>query len=424
MYRWILLGALCLVYLFGIGPAFYGFGVVLAPTAEALQATRAQASLGYSVLALALGLTGPLVAISLRRFGSRPTIFVGGLFTAAGAILVATTTSYPLYLIGAGLLMGTGISMQTILPGTTMVTNWFARRRSLAMGIFLTAGGLGGFIAAPAIRALVDATGTYRTGWWAMAVSAIIASIIGVIFARDRPEDMGLEPDGGAVAVSGAPARPPRVYQTPREWQVGAALRTPTFWMIVLTSSIFGLGLQIVNSQLVAHLDGLGVTAAVGASALGTMALVSAISRLIGGPVGDRIEPRYLLGSGLILQLVGALLLISANETIPIYSAVIVFGAGYGVAFVAVPSLVANYFGRQAYSQLYGIRLPVSTVIGAIGPFVAGLAFDMTGSYREVFIGYALLAGAAAILAFVTRPVKGEPDVPVGAAGALAPELA
>lgn len=194
--------------------------------------------------------------------------------------------------------------------------------------------------------------------------------------------------------------------------------------MIVLTSSIFGLGLQIVNSQLVAHLDGLGVTAAVGASALGTMALVSAISRLVGGPVGDRIEPRYLLGGGLILQLVGALLLIGANETVPIYSAVIVFGAGYGVAFVAVPSLVANYFGRQAYSQLYGIRLPVSTVIGAIGPFVAGLAFDMTGSYREVFIGYALLAGAAAIVAFVTRPVKGDPDVPVGAAGALAPELA
>ncbi len=136
---------------------------MLGPTAEALGASGAEASLGYPTLALALGLTGPLVAWQMRRFGSGFTIFIGGLFTASGATLVATTTSYPLYLLGAGVLMGTGVSMQTILPGTTMVTNWFARRRSLAMGIFLTAG------------------------------------VLGLIFARERPEDMGLEPDGGAA---------------------------------------------------------------------------------------------------------------------------------------------------------------------------------------------------------------------------------
>lgn len=417
-YGWILLGALCLIYLLGIGPAFYGFGVVLGPTAEALGASRGQASLGYSILALALGLTGPLVAWSLRRYGSRLTIFVGGLFTAAGAALVATTTSYPLYLLGAGVLMGTGVSMQTILPGTTMVTNWFARRRSLAMGIFLTAGGLGGFIAAPGIRSLMEATGTYRSGWWAMAASALAAGVIGLLFARERPEDMGLEPDGGTGAelVGGAAPRPARVYQTDREWEVGAALRTTTFWLIVVASSIFGLGLQIVNSQLVTHLDGLGVSATVAASALGTMALVSALSRLVGGPVGDRVEPRVLLGVGLVGELVGSLLLIGASSSGVIYSAVVVFGVGYGIAYVAVPSLIANYFGRTSYTQLYGIRLPISTVVGAIGPYVAGVVFDSTGTYRFVFIGYALIAAVAALLAFIARPVRTAP--------VLAPEAA
>jgi MFS family permease len=416
MYRWILLGALCLVYLFGIGPAFYGFGVALTPTAEALGLSRAQASLGYSLLALTLGLAAPLVAWLMGRIGSRWTIFVGGLVAAGGATLVATTSAYPLYLIGAGVLLGLGVAMQTILPGTTMVTNWFARRRSLAMGIFLTAGGLGGFIAAPTISSLIAATGTYRTAWWAIAVSGVIAGVIGLVFARDKPEDMGLAPDGvaqGAAAGVAQGAATARVYQTPREWGVGAALRTPTFWMIVAASSVFGLGLQIVNSQLVAHLSALGVTAGVAAGALGTMALLSAVSRLIGGPIGDRVEPRMLLAVGLIGQLAGALLLVSASDTVLVYTAVVVFGVGYGVAFVAVPSLIANYFGREAYPRLYGIRLPIATVVGAIGPVAAGLVFDAFGSYTMVFIGYAVLAGVAAVIAFLARPVSAPEPVPV-----------
>ena len=415
MYRWILLGALCLVYLFGIGPAFYGFGVALPPTAEALGISRGEAAVGYSAMALTLGVAGPLVALLMGRIGSRWTMFIGGLVGAGGAILVATTSAYALYVLGA-LLLGLGVSMQTIVPGTTMVTNWFARRRSLAMGIFLTAGGLGGFIAAPTISGLISSTGTYTAAWWAIAVSSIIASVIALIFARDRPEDMGLEPDGGAATQS-ATAKPARVYQTPREWGVGAALRTPTFWMIVVSSSVFGLGLQIVNSQLVAHLSGLGVAAGVAAGALGTMALFSAVSRLIGGPIGDRVEPRLLLAIGLIGQLVGALLLIGSRDPLLVYTAVVVFGTGYGVAYVAVPSLIANYYGRQAYSQLYGIRLPISTVVGATGPIIAGLVFDAVGSYTMVFVGYAVLAGVAAVVAFLARPVKeSEPVVPSVAA--------
>jgi MFS family permease len=151
----------------------------------------------------------------------------------------------------------------------------------------------------------------------------------------------------------------------------------------------------------------------VAAGALGTMALLSAVSRLIGGPIGDRVEPRMLLAVGLIGQLAGALLLVSASDTVLVYTAVVVFGVGYGVAFVAVPSLIANYFGREAYPRLYGIRLPIATVVGAIGPVAAGLVFDAVGSYTMVFIGYAVLAGVAAVIAFLARPVSAPEPVPV-----------
>ena len=160
---------------------------------------------GYSLLALTLGLAGPLVAWLMGRIGSRWTIFIGGLVAAGGATLVATTSAYPLYLIGAGVLLGLGVAMQTILPGTTMVTNWFARRRSLAMGIFLTAGGLGGFIAAPTISSLIAATGTYRTAWWAIAVSGVAQ---GTATARVLSDAAGVGCGCGDAETRDTAARP------------------------------------------------------------------------------------------------------------------------------------------------------------------------------------------------------------------------
>ena len=147
-YGWILLPALCLVYGLAIGPAFYGFGVALPSTAEMLDLSRTEASATFSLLVLLLGLTAPLVAILMRRIGTRLTMTIGAVLLVAGAVLVAVGDSFITYLLGAGVLMGFGLGALTVLPGTSLINTWFVRRRALAMGFFLTAGGLGGFAAA------------------------------------------------------------------------------------------------------------------------------------------------------------------------------------------------------------------------------------------------------------------------------------
>ena len=424
-YGWPLLAVLCVIYLLGIGPQFYGFGVVLPRMAEDMGWTRAEASLGYSLFVLSLGLVGPLVAVSIRRLGTRLTFMIGGLLTAAGAILAAFSNSVIQYYIGAGIIMGIGVAMLTIIPGTTLVTNWFLRRRSLAMAIFLTAGGLGGFIAAPAFQALMSATGTWRYPWYVMAGAGLVGGVLGLIFARERPEQMGQYPDGVAPSAAGpsettvSEQKPARVFQTRHEWQVGAALRTPTFWLIVLAGCAFGVGLNIVTSQSVAYLGDVGIPATVAASALGLVAIISTVGRLVTGGLGDRIEPRYLLAVGLLGEIIGILVLMVARSPLLVYVFVVVFGLGYGIAYVCIPALIGNYFGRQAYPSLYGIRTPISTAVGALGPILAGLAFDMTGSYATAFIGFAIFAGLGLVAAIMARPPQPATAPALGEVGEL-----
>ncbi len=409
-YGWILVAALCVVYLLGIGPAFYGFGVALPATAEGLGLSRTEASIGFSALALLLGLSGPITAMLMRKIGIRFTVALGSVLIGIGASLVALTGSFAAYVIGA-VIMGFGVGFMTVLPLTTLISTWFARRRALAMGIFLTSGGVGGFLSANVVRSVIESTGTYRSAWWLMAGSALAGGVIALFFVRESPAAMGQYPDGIDPATEtgvGEAARTSKVYQTSVDWEPAKAMRTATFWFIVLGQSTFGLGVQIVNSQLVAHLTGIGATAAVAASALGTMALLSAFARLIGGTLGDRIEPRYLLAVGLAGQLAGILFLTQATTSTLIYLFVVLFGGGYGIAYLAVPPLVANYFGPTAYASLFGVLLPVATVVGALGPIIAGAVFDATGGYGAVFVGFAALAGMTVLTSLLARP----PDAP------------
>lgn len=405
-YGWILLGVMSLVYLLGIGPQFYGFGVALPPTAEALGLSRTEASVGFSALALLLGLSGPVTAALMRRIGIRLTIAAGAVLTTAGASLVAVSDSFLLYVLGGGVLMGFGVGFMTILPGTTLISTWFARRRSLAMGIFLTAGGVGGFLSANVIGRLIESTGSYQSAWWVMAGSGLVGGLLALFFVRESPAAMGQFPDGidPSEATGGAAARAARVFQTASDWEVSRALRTPVFWYIVAGNAVFGLGVQIVNSQLVAHLTGIGVATTVAASALGSMALLSAFARLLGGPIGDRVEPRFLLAVGLAAQTAGILLLPQATSTALIYAFVVLFGGGYGIAYLSIPPLVANYFGPGPYASLYGVLLPVGTIVGALGPVIAGAVFDATGSYATIFTGFAVLAAVAVGIALLARP--------------------
>ncbi|MBL4584129.1 MAG: MFS transporter [Pseudomonadales bacterium] len=409
-YGWRLLAVLAFVYFLSIGSIFYGFSVVMPQMIEATGWSRAQASGGFSVVTLALGFGGPLVAYLIRRFSARLTMTVGG-----GVIALATTWLYftdglTAFYIGLAIL-GVGMAMQTVIPGTQLITNWFTKRRGLAIGIFMGASGLGAFVAAPTYVWVIEQYGDWKIVWGLMGASALISSLAIAIVVRDRPEDVGTFIDGIDPATIEEPGETKtevvsrsKVFRSTETWTVKEAIRTSTFWIIVLAAAMAVLGSMIVSSQAVLHMKDLGLSQVIAAAALGISGLVGTFGRLASGGLADRFDPRFMLAGGLFLELIGICMLAYADTTMMAYACAAVFGLGYGLASVSSPSLIANYFGPSSYAPLFATRGVMVTVLGASGPILVGAAYDATNSYNASFFTYSALACVFVVLAFWIKP--------------------
>ncbi|HQN41395.1 MAG TPA: MFS transporter, partial [Pseudomonadales bacterium] len=126
--------------------------------------------------------------------------------------------------------------------------------------------------------------------------------------------------------------------------------------------------------------------------------------RLLTGVLGDRYDPRYLLGAGLLVQLLGIVVLDQTTQPWIAYLFAVLFGIGYGMASVASFPLIANYFGASSYARLFSVRSLVATALGAVGPVAAAMAHDSLHSYRPVFLGFAAIALLMVVMAITMRP--------------------
>lgn len=390
-YGWRLLAGLSTIYFLAIGLALYGIGLVIPHMIEHYGWTRTQASAGFAILTLVYGLAGPLVAWVINRIGVRWTISLGGLISSAGALITFQAQSLWQYYFGAGVVLGLGLAFQTVIPGIQLISRWFARRRSLAMGIFLASGGLGGLAMIPA-SAYIESSGNWQSMWLAMAGATFLASILALWVVKERPEDVGQFVDGIDPEITPRQSSRSGVHITMTDWEVADVVRSPSFWIIILAGSFVVLGITIVNSQLVLHLTDLGISAVLAGSAIGIQASVSAVARLFSGGLGDQFEPRYLLAIGLICELAGVLVLNIATEPFWVYLFIVLFGIGNGMATVACTTLLVNFFGIKNNASLMAIRGIAVTLLGALGPITAGYMADELGSYYWTFNLYAMLA--------------------------------
>ncbi len=405
-YGWIILGGLSAIYFLGIGTVYYGFSVIIPEMIKDMGWSRAEASLGFSILGILVGMSGPLAAFCIGRFGVRTTMAGGGLMGVAATIFCYYMTSLTQYYIGIGL-VGLSLSLLSVVPGLHLLANWFTRKRALAIGVYMSMSGAGAFFAAPMLALLVQTTGNWRDAWLVMGLALLFSTIVAAIVMRDSPQDMGTFPDGidpALAAANKAEAAPQRVHQTVASFEVKDALRTLPYWMIIITSVVVTFGHGIVNSQAVLHMRDLGITPVIAASAIGIIGGLSAGGRLFTGILGDRFDPRFLLSIGLAMELIAMVMLIFASSPFMAYAFAVVFGAGNGMAIVAVPALLANYFGNKNYASLIGIRLLVVTPLASIGPILAGYTFDVTGSYTSVLLAFSAVALIPVLVILWMRP--------------------
>lgn len=358
-------------------------------------ATTAGALLGAAL--------APFIGRLVDRFGSRLTLVIGGGVIALGCVylsLMQTLTGFYVAFTISRIADQGGVKIGT----SVAAGKWFERYRGRATGLVFLLETVGVIVLAPLTQLVITQWG-WRSAWLMLAAVMLALGVIPcALWMRRQPEDMGLTVDGGQASDDlGASAERADAPQTGRSLTLGQAARTQVFWVALVSLFLGSNAMAGPGLHLVPYLTerGLSATAAVGA--ISVMATAGAAGAVLAGFAADRVSPRWLMVGLYLLGMVALTLLVQTDTLVETYAAVILIGLiGTGVNTLA-PLMWATNYGRGSLGAIHGVGRAAQVMGFAVGPLVAGIAYDTTGTYREVFLLMAGVALVAAVLMAAAR---------------------
>jgi MFS family permease len=422
-YGWVIVAVGALASGVGGFMATTPFSAFLTPMTRDLGWSHATLNGAQGVGSLVGGLVAPFAGRLVDRYGTRVLLSAAGVGLGVSMLICASVTEPWQFFVGYG--MGRVIFQGVIIvSASTAVANWFVRQRGRATGLALMGNAASVALTVPLIQYLSDTAG-WRTAWLVLAALAVILlTPTAAIFLRRRPEDIGLLPDGAtrpssvtdptgemrtgrtsATAVLGAESASGTAPREP-SWQLGEALRTRTFWLLLASSGLTGFTVAGVTTYQIPLLLHNGV--APGTAAL--MVSVYAACWMLGlagwGFVVERIPARYGLAVTYMVSAVATVVLLGADSAGPAVLFALLYGMVVGGNSTLEAVMWADYYGRASLGTIRGIGRPVTLTANALGPLATGLAIDALGSYQVPFIGYAAAGLAAAMLVLLARPPR------------------
>jgi MFS family permease len=417
-YGWNLVGVLWILDFLNMGFPLYGGAVINTYMLKEIPMSRSTFGMGFTLLNLFIGLPSIVVATAILKWGIRRTFGIGSGLILIGALWLSVVASRPWhYLVGFGVLIGTGISFATIVPVATGVTRWFKRYRGRAMAVALSASGFAGFVGAPLINKILATNGgNWRQAWAAVCGVAVVSAVFAFLFVKERPEDLGQVVDGSVDPRDSVAGSVTRALVTKYAWTPDEAFATPSYWMIVIGGIACQFPFFFFTAHWLLHLKGAGIRPADAAWAMGLFTMGAVAGRLIGGWMMDRLPARFAFIMGLCCYFFGSVLAlrVTPDAVWIAYAAAIFYGTGFGWTFVCLNTASGHFFGAAAFPKLNGMSLLLTAIVCSPAGVIGGKLFDVYGNYTLAFeLNMVIAAGGVVALFFATMPVP-----PVGSAAA------
>jgi len=400
-YRWVVLGVSTAINALAWG-ARSSFALFYVEMLRELSWGRGPTALGYSLSWLGFLVCAPAAGWLSDRWGARAVVAIGGLLLGGALALTGQVQSLPEYYLWFGAIGAAGIACM-LVPSTAIVTRWFVRSRGTAMGI-LSAGGPGSAIAFYPLNAWLISTLGWRTAF--AAYGGIVASstaALALLYRDAAPAGHGSGEDN---------ARAPQRTAGAREWTLRAALHSRQLWAAFLMTALGVIGFQIMATHQVAHAvdRGFDLTTVVRLFTLAAGSMMA--GNLLGGWLSDRLGRDWVfaLGTAIAIGGIGCFAAIRSPADLPLLVIYAISGFGFGMRIAQLSVIPADVFSGPHLGAILGVVQGGGGLGGAVGPFLGGWLFDITGSYALAFaVAGMVVAGSAMAARLAVRPGKGAP---------------
>ena len=354
----------------------YTVTVVLPRLQAEFGVTRADASLPYTLTMIGFGVGGIMMGRLADRFGVMIPVMIGAVGIGLGYIAAGSASSLLLFCFAQGILMGLLGTSATFAPLVADTSRWFTRRRGIALAICMSGNYLAGALWPPVIQHFIDAYG-WRPTYSGLGIFCLVTMLPLALLLRPRPPDAEVLPAANPAlhATQGVDnARPlgmsPAVLQT----------------LLCVAGVSCCVAMSMPQVHIVAYCSDLGFGAARGAEMLSLMLGMGIASRLVSGWISDHIGGLRTLLLGSVLQGIALLLFLPFDGLVPLYVVSAMFGLFQGGIVPSYALIVREYFSPKEAGARVGTVL-MATLLGmALGGWLSGLIFDLTGSYKAAFV--------------------------------------
>ena len=346
--------------------------VVALPAVQAeFGVARADASLPYTLTMLGFGVGGIVLGRMSDRFGILPPIIIGIFCLTLGYAAAASASTLWQYSIAHGLLIGFG-SSATFSPLLADMSHWFARRRGIAVAIIASGNYLAGTLWPSVVQHFIETSG-WRHTFFGISIFCAATMIPLVLTLRRRaPGEHGHAP--ASTQQSAVRARP--LGLSPQALQN----------LLIIAGIGCCVAMSMPQVHLVAYCGDLGYGAARGAQMLSLLLACGIISRLVFGWISDRIGGLRTLLIGSSMQCFALFLFLPFDGLASLYVIAALFGLFQGGIVPSYAIIIREYFSPKEAGTRIGIVLTATMVGMALGGWMSGVIFDLTGSYRMAFM--------------------------------------
>ena len=371
-YAWARLAMSLLLMTIG-GSGMYAITVVLPRMQQDFGIARGDASLPYTLTMVGFGIGGILMGRLADRIGIMAVVMIGAVGLGLGYIAAGLAPGLATFAIAQGVLVGLLGTSATFAPLVADTSRWFDRRRGIALAICMSGNYTAGAFWPPVMQHFIDAVG-WRQTYVGMGVFCIVTMVPLGLALRRRAPVVAAPTQAAAHMGAGATQRP---LGLPPNVLLG---------LLCVAGVSCCVAMSMPQVHIVAYCGDLGFGAARGAEMLSLMLGMGVVSRLVSGWVSDRIGGLRTLLLGAVLQGIALLLFLPSDGLVSLYVVSGLFGLFQGGIVPAYPLIVREYFPPQEAGARVGTVL-MATLLGmALGGWMSGAVFDLTGSYRAAFL--------------------------------------
>jgi MFS family permease len=408
-YGWVLVAIGFVTMAVGVN-ARTAFSLLFPAILDEFQWERGVTAGAFSFGFLVSAVVTPFVGRLMDRRGPRVVIELGVVTMAAGLFLASLSREpWQLYLT-LGALAGGGVNCLAYTGQSLYLTNWFVRRRGLALSIAFSGVGIGSITILPWLGWLIASAG-WRAACAALGLLVLVLLAPLNLLLKRRPEDLGLLPDG-VVSGSAAADRTANVVDhawAAVDWTLGRALRTTRFWWVALGYFCGLFSWYAVQVHQTTYLIEIGFGPGEAAWALGLVSLVAVPGQIALGHLSDRIGREWVWtigNAGFVLCCLALIALRGAPSAILLYAMILAQGTlGYSLTSV-MGAIPAEIFEGRHYGSIFGCVMLGAILGGAAGPYLAGILYDSTGTYTLAFWIAAGSSGVSSAAIWLAAPGK------------------